>query len=110
MRAAYLVSMAALLALSGCTVVHIDGGRAIVHGGTLRLLAPENSEIIAIQSHGVGLVRGLRGATIGYQSESAVIKTTDSSCAVIVFDANLDENGRNFWRGLAENHADICVR
>ena len=110
MRAIHLFSLIILLLLAGCTVVNIDGGRAIVHGGTLRLVAPENSEIIAIQSRGVGLIRGLGGATIGYQSESSVIKMADSSCVVIVFGANLDENGQNFWRGLAENHENICVK
>lgn len=110
MRAVRLVFLIALFLLSGCTVIQIDGGQAIVRGGTLQLIAPENSEIIAIQSHGVGLVSGLRGATIGYQSESAVIKMTDSGCAIIIFDANLDENGQNFWRGLARDRPDICMK
>ena len=110
MQAVRLFFLVALLLLSGCTVIKIDGGQAIVRGGTLQLVAPENSEIIAIQSHGIGLISGLRGATIGYRSETAVIKMTDSSCAIIIFDANLDENGQDFWRGLAQDRQDICMR
>jgi hypothetical protein len=110
MRAAYLVSMVALLALSGCTVVHVDGAGAVVQPGALQILPPENNAIIAIETRGIGIVGGLRGTTIGYHRESAVLQPAGNGCTVIVFDANLDDAGRDFWAKLAKDRRDICVK
>lgn len=110
MRAIHLFPVPLLFLQTACTVVEVDGGRAIVHGGNLRLVAPDNSEIIAVRSRGFGLVSGLRSTTLGYQDEFAVVKTAADACAIIVVDANLDDDGRKFWREVAGNREDICVK
>lgn len=110
MRGARLFSFIFLLILSACTVVRIDGGQATVHAGTLRLVAPQDAEIIAIRSRGLGIVNGVRNHTIGYQEEVAVVKMAANSCAIIIFNTNLDENGQRFWREIAKDREDICQK
>lgn len=99
-----------LLTLPACTVVSIDGGRAVVHGGNLRIVAPENSSVVAVRSRGIGLVTGARNVTLGYQDENLVYQIAGGSCAIILFDTKLDEEGRRFWRELAEKREDICIK
>jgi len=110
MRAVHLFSLIFLLILPACTVVNIDGGQAVVHGGSLRIVAPENSDVVAVRSRGFGLVRGAHNVTLGYQDESLVYQIAGGSCAIILFDARLDEKGREFWRELAEKHGNICIK
>jgi hypothetical protein len=99
-----------LLSAAGCTIVNIDGGQAKMHAGSLHIMAPENAEVVAIQSRGFGLIRGARNVTLGYQDERLVYQIAGSSCAIILFDARLDEEGRRFWRELAQTHKDICIK
>jgi len=110
MRRAHLFSSILLLMLPACTIVNIDGGQAVVHGGNLRIVAPENSNVVAVRSRGFGLVTGARNVTLGYQDESLVYQIAGGSCAIILFDAKLDEKNRGFWRELAEKHEDICIK
>ncbi|WP_137871063.1 hypothetical protein [Sphingopyxis sp. 2PD] len=110
MRAQYLFSCLLLLFLPACTVVSIGGGQAVVHGGNLQIVAPENSNVVAVRSRGFGLVSGARNVTLGYQDESLVYQIAGGSCAIILFDAKLDEKGRAFWRELAEKREDICIK
>ncbi|MGQ3101711.1 MAG: hypothetical protein ACT6Q5_12485 [Sphingopyxis solisilvae] len=110
MRTSYLCSILFLLILPACTVVSIDGGQAVVHGGNLRIVAPENSNVVAVRSRGFGLISGARNLTLGYQDESLVYQIAGGSCAIILFDVKLDEKGRSFWRELAEKREDICIK
>lgn len=109
MRPPTLIFVPLLLAAAGCTVVNIDGGQAKIHAGSLRIVAPENAEIVAVHSRGFGLIRGSGNVTLGYQDENLVYQIAGSSCAIILFDARLDEEGRRFWRELAQTQKDICI-
>ncbi len=81
-----------------------------MHGGNLRIVAPENSDVVAVRSRGFGLVRGAHNVTLGYQDESLVYQIAGGSCAIILFDTTLDEKSRGFWRELAEKRGDICIK
>lgn len=76
------------LPLAACTIVHIEGPAKVTrhYPGTLAIAPAEGSDMIVYRSRGVGLVPGLRGATLGYADETVVALQGEEACRIVLFD------------------------
>jgi len=100
----------ALLAMSGCASVHIDGGDGDVRVerqlGMLSVqLAPRHRSLLA-QTTALGVVRAWDGMTLGYYDASLVALAPDD-CRVVVWverTEQVDEVNR-----LLAGRPDVCV-
>lgn len=76
------------LLLAGCTIVEVrgDGRPATLQFGVLRIDPGAGARAVILRSHGVGLVPGLDGATLGARSESAALIYAPEDCRLVLFD------------------------
>ncbi len=81
-----MIAAATGLATAGCTIVRIDGPARVtsVHLGTLRI-EPTAPGILVYRAAGIGVVPGLRGATLGANVETAALVSDPAACRIILF-------------------------
>jgi hypothetical protein len=81
------------LVLSGCTVIHIEGGeRAFVpRFGVLRIEAPDGARTIVYRSTGLGLVPGRDGVTLGARTETVALVYAPDDCRIVLFQPSRED-------------------
>ena len=105
-------SVVALAPMAGaCTIVHVEGAdpRTIVRAGILRLATADGARMVAYRSHGLGLVPGRNGATLGWSSERAAIVYDRDACRVVILELPDSGAAAQRWRDLLAAHPDICA-
>lgn len=97
--------------LASCTVIHVADGRPVsARFGVLTIVPDDRTGLIAYRSTGLGLVPGLRGATVGFQREATVVVRDGSACQVIVFELPDGAEAAALWRDMIARNPNICIR
>jgi hypothetical protein len=77
----------AVLLLSGCTIVEVNGAsRVSGHLGVLRIEPSPGAGLVAYRTSGLGLVPGPAGATLGFSKAEVAFAYDPSRCQAVVFD------------------------
>ena len=78
---------AIVMALTGCTVINVDGPARIstVRLGVLRI-EPVQPRTLVYRSLGIGLVPGRGGPTLGYRRDTVALVYAADDCRIILFE------------------------
>jgi hypothetical protein len=108
MRLFIAVAMAGFA--GGCTIIRIEGAQKahVTKFGILQIVPRADAKAIAYTSKGFGIVPTLRGATVGYSSETGVIQTDLEACHVVVFRLPEGPASKDVWEELLSSSRGIC--
>ncbi len=104
------VLLGAALTATACTIVDIRGARKVilVRPGILQIQPEPGAELVTYRATGIGLIPGLRGATLGVAHEETAIVTDKDTCRVIVFALPRDVGARQrLLDSLTDNN--LCI-
>ncbi len=106
----WISGIALAVLLGGCTIVRIDGGRAVsVYPGVLRVEAASDAGLVVVETQGIGVVPGLSGATLGYASARMAIANNPQRCQVVIMSWPEDAEARATLLRLIGETPQVCA-